>query len=272
MKDLRTIRIFLSALFFAGSVAYLAIGSDVHPMARMVEKAQIVPSLIAVGMGTILVWIALTFVFGRIYCSTVCPIGTYQDIFMTLRRRIPWLDRPFSYRPPGPMRYQIVAIYAVCLLAGVTAVPLWLEPWNMMRNICAAIHPTAETAAWLTLGVGMGTGVVAGIFAAILLALCALFTGRGFCTDICPIGIALGSLHDFTLLHIEIDPDKCVNCLRCEDVCKSHCIRVSERRVDNSRCVRCFDCLKVCPNDAIRYQAQHNRRGTPLINKVGGAK
>lgn len=268
MKDLRTIRIFLSTLFFVGAVAYLAISPTVHPMAKVVEDVQIVPSLVASGMGAILIWIVLTWIFGRIYCSTVCPVGTLQDLIIPLRKFIPALRVPFSYHPPRKMRYQILLLYAVCLVVGVAAVSFWLEPWNIMRNICGAIHPSLEQQVWLTFGVGMTTGIIAGILSAVAIILCALFTGRGFCTMICPIGTALGCFHAFTLWHIEIDPDKCIGCMKCEEICKSQCVKVVGRYVDNSRCVRCFDCLKVCPNDAIRYQFNRNRRSTPLLRKV----
>ncbi|MDE6578836.1 MAG: 4Fe-4S binding protein [Muribaculaceae bacterium] len=272
MKDLRTIRIFLAILFFVFAVAYLAISPTLHPIARVVAKLQIIPSLIAVGMGALLLWFALTFIFGRIYCSTVCPVGTFQDAVILLRRRLGRKQRPLSFRSPTPMRYQVAVIFFVCLFIGVTVVPFWLEPWSIMRNICGAIHPSAQAETWIELGIGMTTGILAGVVSAILLAVCAIFTGRGYCTEICPVGTALGLLSDYTLLHIEIDPDKCINCMKCEDVCEAHCIKVVSRYVDNSRCIRCFDCLKVCPNDAIRYQMQRNRRGTPLVNKVGEAK
>lgn len=265
MKELRVIRIFLAVIFFVAAVAYLAIGASVHPAARFVQQAQIIPSLLASSMGAILVWIVLTFLFGRIYCSTVCPVGTFQDIFLRLRKCIKPFRKPFRYRPSSPMRYYILAIYIFCLLAGLVVVPFWIEPWNIIRNICGAIHPAAETAAWISLGVGVSTGIVAGILSGVLLAICALFTGRGFCTDLCPIGSALGCIHNYTLMHIEIDPDKCISCMKCEDVCRAQCVKVSDRYVDNSRCVRCFDCLHVCPNEAIRFQSNRNRRATPLM-------
>lgn len=63
MKDLRTIRIFLATLFFIGAVAYLAISETIHPMARIVPEVQIVPSLLASGLGAIVVWFGITFLF-----------------------------------------------------------------------------------------------------------------------------------------------------------------------------------------------------------------
>lgn len=271
MKELRIIRIFLSIFFFVGAVAFLAISRTFHPAAQLFEKVQIIPSMIATSLGAIIVWIVITFMLGRIYCSSVCPVGTLQDIFIWGRRFIKPLRKPFRFRPASSMRYYILGIYIFCIIAGVAAVPFWIEPWSIMRNICGDIHPAAETVEWIRLGVGVTTGIIAGVISAILLLICALLTGRGFCTDICPIGTALGCFKDYTLLHIEIDPDKCINCMKCEEVCRSQCIKVVNRYVDNSRCVRCFDCLHVCPNDAIRFQAGRNRRATPLMNRAGEA-
>ena len=268
MKELRVIRLFLSILFFVGAVAYLTLSHTIHPAAKVVEKVQIIPSMIAVCLGAIIVWIVITFFLGRVYCSTVCPVGTFQDIFIWFRKRFSTRYKTFRYRRANNMRYYVLAIYIFCLIAGVAAVPFWIEPWSIMSNICASVNPSEEVAVWMRFGVGVATGVFAGLVSAVLLAICALFTGRGFCTDICPIGTALGCFNSYTLFHIEIDPDKCIYCMKCEEVCKSQCVKVVGSLVDNSRCVRCFDCLHVCPNDAIRFQMNRNRRATPLMNKV----
>lgn len=265
MKELRIIRIILAAIFFIGAVVYFTIGYSVHPALKFVESAQIVPSMIANCLGAVIVWLVITLIIGRVYCSTVCPVGTFQDIFRHGRRLIKPLNKSFSYRPGSKMRYYILGIYIFCIIAGVAAVPFWLEPWSIIRNICGDVNPSAEKLEWVRLGVGVTTGVIAGVISAVLLVIVALITGRGFCTDICPLGTALGCLSNYTLYHIEIDPDRCINCMKCEDVCRSQCIKVSSRLVDNSRCVRCFDCGHVCPNDAIRLQSYRNRRANPLV-------
>lgn len=265
MKELRIIRIILATLFFLGAVAYLAIGAPVHHALAFVEKFQIIPSVISFSLGAIIVWIIITLLLGRVYCATVCPVGTLQDIFAKGRKIIRPLNKPFRYRPASKMRFYILGAYIFCVIAAVAAVPFWIEPWSIMRNICGDIHPSAEKMEWIRLGVGVTTGIIAGVVSAILLIIVALFTGRGFCTDICPVGTALGCFSNYTLYHIEFDPDRCINCMRCEDVCPSQCIKVVSRHVDNSRCIRCFDCGYVCPNNAIRLQINRNRRMNPLL-------
>lgn len=266
MKQLRIIRIILAVLFFAGSAAYLAIGLPVHKSLEFIEKFQIIATSVSLSLGTIIAWLVITLLFGRIYCATVCPVGTLQDFFTNGRKLIRPLDKPFHYRPGSKMRFYILGAYIFCIIAGVAAVPFWIEPWSIMRNICGDIHPSAERIEWVRQGVGVVYGIIAGVVSFILLLIVALLTGRGFCTDICPVGTALGCFSNYTLYHIEIDPDKCINCMRCEDVCPSQCIKVSSRLVDNSRCVRCFDCGHVCPNDAIRFQINRNKRVNPLMN------
>lgn len=268
MLSLRKIRIFLAILFLAATVAWLVAGPSLHPVARVAQSVQVIPSILASTMGVTLCWLAITFLFGRIYCSTVCPIGTCQDIIIGLRKRSKRFRKPFSFKEPGRIRFHVLAIYLACLIVGVAVIPLLIEPWSMMQNICIAFNPDVNAAPWIELGLGVAVGLSSGIITALLIAIAAFFTGRGFCTHVCPLGTAMGSLSNFTLYHIEIDPDKCINCMKCEEVCKARCVKVSGRIVDNSACVRCFDCLDVCPNEAIRFQTDNNRRSTPLVNNV----
>lgn len=267
MRNLRVIRIFLSVIFFAAAVAYLFIGPTVHPMAEASERVQIIPSAIAVTLGATLVWLFITFLFGRVYCSTVCPVGTLQDIALRLRNMNPKWRKRFSWKSGKRIRYHIAAVYLICLMAGVAGVPYLLEPWNIMRNIASTIRLSAIQETWLTLGIGGAAGIAGGLVSILLLTLAGAWKGRDFCNTVCPIGTGLGLLNGATLYQIEIDPDRCTGCLKCEDVCRASCIKVVGRYVDNSRCVRCFDCLHACEDDAIRFQKNRNQRATPLLRK-----
>lgn len=267
MRNLRVIRIFLATLFFVAAVAYLFIGPQVHPMAVVAPRAQILPSAIAVSLGAILVWLPATFLFGRVYCSTVCPVGSLLDLTLPLRRRFKQ-SPDFRWKNPWKWRYTIALIYLACLVGGVWAVAYIVEPWNIMRNIASIVRPDAVEESWLTLGVGSLTGICAGIISLILLFCAGFFLGRDFCNTVCPIGTGLGIVSSASLYHIEIDPDRCTGCLKCEDVCPASCIQVKTRRVDNTRCVRCFDCLQKCEENAIRFQPNRNQRATPLMNSI----
>lgn len=266
MRNLKVIRIFLAILFLAAAVAYLAVGPHVHSMAKVSERVQIIPSAITVTLGATIVWLLATFLFGRIYCTTVCPVGTLQDLMLPLRHKFK-RNSAFRWKPALSVRYHVAIVYAICLMAGVAGIPFLIEPWNIMRNIVSAVNPSATAETWMTLAVGGATGIAAGIVSLLLLLVAGFFFGRDFCNTVCPLGTGMGLLSSATLYHIEIDPDRCTSCLKCEDVCRASCIKVVSRYVDNSRCVRCFDCLYVCEDDAIHFQKNHNRRMTPLMRK-----
>lgn len=268
MKQLRAIRILLAVLFFTACTVCLVIGPEVHPIARAASKFQIVLSASSVTLGVTLVWIGLTFVFGRVYCASFCPVGVFSDIFFRIRKHIPSLRKPFSYRHPSKASYHILWIYILCLITGVTVVPLLVEPWNIARNMAAAANPSAISTTWATIALGSATGIAAGLLSALLIAITSLRYGREFCSRYCPLGTALGFLQDFSALHIEIDPDKCTSCGKCEENCRTQGIKVVSRYVDQRRCVRCLDCVADCPEGAIRFQRSRNRPASPLMRKV----
>ena len=247
------------------SLLWLLLGTRAPVYALIAEQSQIIPSAIQSCLGVTLAWIIATLLFGRIYCATVCPVGTLQDLVVWSRRRLD-PKHAFRYAPPGKIWILILLAYVGSLVAGILTVAYVIEPWNIMRNAASAVRPADTEATCQAAGISIGAGVAAGAVMIAAVLICSWKWGRVFCTTVCPIGTALGCLHSQTLMHIAIDPDKCIGCMKCEDVCASRCIKVTERLVDNSRCVRCFDCTAVCPNDAIRFQLNRSRnRQTPLM-------
>ena len=270
----------IAALFLAATIAYFLTADynqsesmealRVHDSLDGVEQSQVIPSTIALCMGALLFWLCDTIFVGRIYCSTVCPIGTFSDLFMRLRRELgrlfpKKLRLQFRFKEANRWRYQIMAAYFICLVIGIMAVPFVVEPWNIVRNTVSIFDPEAVQTTWSVLGAGLLVGIISGFLMLSVVAVWGFVCGRDYCNVICPLGQAMALIGHYSLLHIEFDPDKCISCLRCEEVCRSSCIKVSERRVDNSRCVRCFDCIAKCPSGAIRLQANRNRAATPMM-------
>lgn len=268
MKQLRAIRILMAALFFAACVVCLVIGPHVHPMARAAYNLQIVLSSAAATAVVSLVWLLITFLFGRIYCAVACPVGTFSDLFLRLRCRIPRINKPFRYRPRAPWSVHILWIYLLCVVTGIAAVPFVIEPWNMARNAASAVKPELVVSTWGSIGYGAILGAAAGIISLLVVALLSLWMGREFCTRICPLGTALGYVQRFSVMHLEINPDKCISCMRCEENCRAQCIQVKTRHIDENRCVRCFDCVADCPSGAIRYRMGRTRPTTPVMNNA----
>lgn len=268
MKRLRAIRIAFALVAMLSAVMLLTLHSGLGDKFGWIRSLQVIPSALGVTLGATLFWFVVTLLFGRVYCSTVCPVGTVCDLPLWLRRAMPRYRKPFRYSPRKRYRFDILVVYAVTLLFGNLVFAFVVEPWNIMRNLASLISPGAVMPSWLSLGVPAVVGMITGAVSLAVLWIWGWRWGRGFCTRICPIGTAMGSMQRITLYNLAIDPDKCSGCLKCEDICPSHCIQVTSRTVDNSRCVRCLDCLDACPHEAISFTAGGRMRpGTPLFQK-----
>lgn len=78
---LRKIRITLAVLFFAAVTAlFLDFTGAIHAWLGWTAKIQFLPALLALNAGVVIFLIALTLLFGRVYCSVICPLGVFQDI------------------------------------------------------------------------------------------------------------------------------------------------------------------------------------------------
>ncbi len=99
MNKLRKLRVFVASLFLlAATLLFLDFTGTVHGFLGWVAKVQFIPAMLAVNLGVVLALIVLTLLFGRLYCSVICPLGVFQDVvnrFASLRKK-----RKFSYSQP----------------------------------------------------------------------------------------------------------------------------------------------------------------------------
>jgi len=238
------------------------------------------------------IWILLTLFFGRIYCSTVCPIGIMQDVIHRISARFnkdkKGRSKLFSYsRPKNSLRYIILALTAAASLSGFQLFLLLLDPYSafgrIMVNLFKPIYMFGNNVLAGTLtGMGNYTLYRVDIVLQSVLALCvALVTfgiiallswrnGRTWCNTICPVGAFLSLLSRFSLLRIRIDKDKCTRCGSCAHNCKASCISSVSKKVDVSRCVNCFNCLDNCPQGALYYgfRSKKKSKKTSIQDKL----
>ena len=85
---LRTVRIALALVFFTGiTLLFLDFSGSLHAWLGWMARAQFLPALLAMNVAVLLILVVLTLVFGRIYCSVICPMGVMQDIIAWLAKR-----------------------------------------------------------------------------------------------------------------------------------------------------------------------------------------
>ena len=78
---LRKIRIIAAALCFTLiTLLFLDFTGTIHAWFGWLAKIQFLPAVLALNVGVIVLLVALTLIFGRVYCSVICPLGVMQDI------------------------------------------------------------------------------------------------------------------------------------------------------------------------------------------------
>ena len=183
----------------------------------------------------------ITFLFGRIYCSLICPMGIFQEIICLIRNKNN-NETGKSY----PFKYFIAALTMGLLIGGSALFIRYIDPYTLFGSA-------------VTLS-------LTGIIAIIIIGVLAVFKNRLFCTDICPVGCILGLLAKVSLFKIYIEKDKCMSCSLCERSCPAGCIDSKEQTVRNETCIKCFKCLGKCYKNAIKYGIKYNLVSQPTAD------
>ncbi len=243
---LRKIRIALATLFFVGiTLLFVGIGQTWW---GWMAKLQFLPSALALNFAMIAFLLLLTFAFGRVYCSVICPMGVFQDLILWIRRaggkRLK-KRKDFSYvREHAWVRYGMLVLAIISLFVSGQMLIAFIAPYSAYGRMVRSVTGGALTLPLL----------LTGLVTLVVIVLCAWLWGREYCNTICPVGTTLSLVSRFSLFRPLIDADKCKNCKLCERGCKASCIDVSNHRIDYSRCVDCFDCVDSCKFDALHYR------------------
>jgi len=184
--------------------------------------------------------IVLTLLFGRIYCSTLCPLGLYQELLTILFKPF-YKKRKFSVQKHYSGTYFLAAILFGSLSVGTVGLLRMIDPYSIAGNAMS--------------GVWFGLGFAGAV------AILVFFKKRFFCTNICPVGAILGFISRFSLFKIHIDTDKCKMCSLCARSCPCSSIDFKNHTVNNETCVKCFKCLAHCNHGALYY-------GLPQAQKI----
>ena len=267
---LRKIRTILAAVFFVLiTLLFLDFTGTLHHWLSWMAKIQFLPAVMALNVVVVVALIALTLVFGRIYCSVICPLGVFQDLLARLRRK----KNKYSYSKEVKwLRYPVLAVFVLAGVAGIGSLFQLLAPysaygriatmifqpiWKLGNNLLAMVAERMDSYAFYTIDTWMRSLPVL-IIAAVTLVILAVLAWRGgrtYCNTICPVGTILSFFARFSWLKIRFDVEKCKNCSLCSKNCKAACIDFKSHTVDYSRCVACGNCIDSCKFDALKYSS-----------------
>ncbi len=217
------------------------------------------------------VLVLISLLFGRIYCSFLCPLGMLQDGISFLSRKIGLRKKHFFMNPQSLIRYSILLLVSISIGIGSLTPLRFLDPYSIFGRFIANLVKTLFIYAnnllvdifksfdWYILSVKrphfISLSLLSITVVSILIVVAfSLLRGRMFCNTICPAGTLLGLISRFSLFRFVIDGEKCRSCSLCETVCKAGCIDTKKAIIDQSRCVACFNCINTCRKSACSYR------------------
>ena len=285
---LRRVRLIVALVFFILiTLLFLDFTGTLHAWFGWLAKIQFLPAVLALNVGVILLWVVLTLVFGRVYCSVICPLGVFQDVVSWFSGRRKKKKYRFSYSPAVSwLRYGMLGVFIIAMIAGIGSVVALLAPYSsygrIVSNLFAPVYQWGnnvlayfaersdsyafyETSVWLK---SLPTFIIAAVTFVALVVL-AWRNGRTYCNTICPVGTVLGFFSRYSLFRPEIDAEKCTNCSLCSRKCKAACINYKDHRIDYSRCVTCMDCIDSCKHGAISYKYRFGKKEIKETSETG---
>ena len=265
---LRKIRLVLAIVFWI-LITWLLVDftGTAHAYLGWMAKIQFIPAVLALNAVALLFLLALSLIFGRIYCSIICPLGVMQDAIAWFRKK----KNKYSYPPArSTLRYGVLLLSTIILVANLGWLAGLLFPYStygrivgtivaplykMGNNVLAGIAEHYDSYAFYEVDVWLKSlpTLVIALVSWTVIAVLAWRGGRTWCNTICPVGTLLGLISKHSLYGPVIDTNKCNSCGLCARNCKSACINSKDHTIDMSRCVMCGNCMEKCNRNALTF-------------------
>ncbi len=195
---------------------------------RMVQKVH-ESSLVLLGLVGI-----LSVLFGPVFCSWMCPLGSIQEWIGKIGRKI-FKNRYNHFVPAKIERYlkwfRYVVLVWVIYVTAQSGQLLFanVDPYYALFNFWSG-----EVAIQAIIVLGL---TLAG----------ALFIERPWCKFACPLGALLGLTNLFRIFRVRRTKSTCISCKKCDKACPMN-IEVSDSSI--VRDLSCNSCLR-CTSDNV---------------------
>lgn len=190
----------------------------------------------------------LTFLWGRVFCGFICPLGAINH-FMG------WLSlygqkaanklKLNQYHHAQKIKYYLLALFVAAALAGQYLI--FVDPIPLLqRGYTLALKPLWDIGRQYQYAAPLAVALVVIIMAN-------LWRPRFFCRYVCPLGAMLGLASRISWWRPTLIESKCSKCQKCAGKCQAAADPQDGLRA--GECVMCLNCLETCPEGALVFKA-----------------
>jgi len=189
------------------------------------------------------IWLALTIVLGRGWCSYACFFGGIEEGMASVpkRAKIRKIDPRWRLGPWA----VLLAMVLLSLALFEPAYCMWLCPFKAVSEYVAARN---------TVGL-VQNGIFVLLFAGLVIALPLLTKKRTQCACFCPFGAFQSIFNKTSVFDVKIDKERCKPCVLCQTACPTMSLtRESVARGETLiSCTKCGACVDACPRGAVAF-------------------
>jgi Pyruvate/2-oxoacid:ferredoxin oxidoreductase delta subunit len=208
----------------------------VETFIALVSAGTMVKKVHSAAVALLAIILVLSALFGPVFCSYVCPLGSIQEWISKLGKKLfpkrhnkimpVKLDKSLRY-----FRY-IVLIWTVYL--STKSLKLVFEAYDPYYALFNFWSGEVAITALIVLG--------------IVLAL-SLFMERAWCKYACPFGALLGLTNFVKIFKIKRNKSTCISCNLCTKECPMNIDVASKKEVSDHQCISCGVCTSenTCP-------------------------
>ncbi|HPN37082.1 MAG TPA: 4Fe-4S binding protein [Melioribacteraceae bacterium] len=195
------------------------------------------------GFFILLAVIGVSFIFGKSFCSWICPIGfisetigeTGNKIYKYFFKRTLFLPRFLDYFLRS-FKYLLLGffVYAIFFSMTVYSLKMFLDsPYNIVADIKMYLF-FADISKFA-------------LYVILALFVLSIFIKGFWCRYLCPYGALLGIVSLFSPSKIKRNANTCINCSLCTKACPSRIIVEKAKTVVSDECTMCLNCVDICP-------------------------
>ncbi|WP_338433529.1 4Fe-4S binding protein [Clostridium tyrobutyricum] len=200
------------------------------------------------------IWILISLLsmfLGRLYCGFFCTWGTYQEWIGMLGKKI------FKHKFDTFIPKKVDNVLSCFRYVVMIAYAFFAESFFTSKIVANLGGPNTDALVNIIFSRKIVT--VSVIISLFIFTILSLLINRPYCKYLCHGSVEAGALSFAKIFKLRRNPNICVNCHKCENVCPMNVPITKMETVYDRYCISCFQCIgdRGCPKKDALYLDMH---------------